>query len=82
MAVTLTKSRSTEVRELAQVDSGLTPLKAILRLILLLSVSSVARLRSSEDFNTNIVTKGRDKARKEMIRRVNKLNFLGFVNTS
>jgi len=72
LAVILTMSRSTVLRELEQVDSGLTPLKAILRLILV-SLVSVARLRSSEDFNTRLVAKGRDKARKEMKRRVNKL---------
>jgi len=32
---------------------------------------SVAELRSSEDLNTRLVAKGRDKARKEIKRKVN-----------
>jgi len=68
-------SRSIDLRELEQTDSGFNPLKAILKLIFILSVSE-ARLRSSEDLETSLVAKGRDKARREIRRRVNKLECL------
>ena len=64
-------SRSIDLREVVQVESGFNPLKAILKLILELLVSE-ARLRSSEDLCTRLVAKGRDKARREMRMRVGK----------
>ena len=73
--MTLTIFKSTVLREVEQTDSGFNPLKAILKLILDWSVSE-ARLRSSEDLWTKLVIKKRDKARKEIDIRVNKLEFL------
>ena len=74
MLVTLTMSRSTVLRELEQTESGFTPLKAILRLILDLSfLSSVeALLRLSWLVEIKLVKMGKDKikARQEIKMRI------------